>query len=554
MTISPRPDDQIFESIRTRLESRIDSITNFVAGSFNREFLEAYSDQVRESEIKSLAAELGGYVDYAGKTLTQNDLDNLGVENVDPSEINPYMRDEQLDLLAANSSLNRTPGTKARGTVEFQTVDDSATIEDGFTIGTNTEVDGTFQRYYVDAEGDGEITPDSTATVSPNSGQSTLQVEVIAEGRGDAYNTGTNTIEFIPNPTPGIESVTNIEPVDGGTNEQQNESFREDVRNAIFGSSEGGTAPSIKGYIERNASQQVVASTQEYTDECPPYVDVVIDGGDEAELRNLIEICRPVGIRHTLVRPTQIVVGFLTTVEGTGIDTAGVENDGISYIESLRAGEDFSWSKLLNSILTADIDIDSAPALDVYATEVSGRKFYYNDVNDTYTSDFAPLGVMNTEHVYNPDSLNYSTQFGSVDTTTLTVSARVDNVRKELVESTDYTVSTDTNGYATITFTDGVVDDYSLFEFEYTHTDIQITDARTVNGTVLDETNLEFVDADGDGVLDSIEWLQTPPIDAGARISLSYEIKSSIGGDYVLTDQERLASDIDQTNVVEFDR
>jgi len=51
MTIQPRDQDDVYESIRDQITSKISKVTNFVQGSFNRAFIGAYSDQIRESEI-----------------------------------------------------------------------------------------------------------------------------------------------------------------------------------------------------------------------------------------------------------------------------------------------------------------------------------------------------------------------------------------------------------------------------------------------------------------------------------------------------------------------
>ena len=320
MTIQPRDQDDVYESIRDQITSKISKVTNFVQGSFNRAFIGAYSDQIREAEIKALSAELSGIVDYAGKELSEQDLNNLGIEGVEPEEINKYMEPSQLDNLAANQSVFREEGSPANSVVEFTTADSTTEIEEGFVVSTQPTSDGNLLRYAVDADEDGTVDPTSDATVSPTSGENTVTAQVIAQEVGPSHNVGPGSITYIPNPTPGIQGVTNTEPASGGISEQSDASLRSDVKTAIFSSSGGGTTSGIRGYINTNSSTSVRSiGIEEFTDEKPPFVEVVVDGGNEAEVTQLIDEAKPVGIRHDLIRPSSISIGTLTYSVGADV-------------------------------------------------------------------------------------------------------------------------------------------------------------------------------------------------------------------------------------------
>jgi len=210
MPIQPRTPDQIYTDIKSRLTSTIAKLTNFVSGSFNDEWLTAYSEQVHEAEVKALASELAGYVDYAGKDLTEDDLDELGVDNIDPERINKYMHDSQLDRLAQNVSVTRDSGTKATGQASIQTSSDTIAIPEGFNVSTTPDPQTNESlTFYVDADGDGIIDQDSTATVTPADGTTEVTVDIVAGDVGEEYNVGAGAIDYIPTPKPGVESVNN---------------------------------------------------------------------------------------------------------------------------------------------------------------------------------------------------------------------------------------------------------------------------------------------------------------------------------------------------------
>jgi len=547
MPFQPRSSEDTYESILTNIASGIDRLTNFVSGSFNDRLAASYSEQIREAEIKALAAELAGYVDYAGKELTEEDLETLGIDGVDPEEINQYMHDEQLDLLAANWSVERDPGSKATGQAVIQTSDDTTRIPEGYEIGTEKDLDGNYLSFQVDADGDGEISDDSDAYVQPESGSTEVTVDIIAADYGSEYNVGSDTITYIPTPKPGVQSVTNPDPTDGGEDEQTNPSLRDDVRVALVASAEGGTTDGIIRYIEENNDDVRNVGIDEFLDSSPPFVDVVVEGGLSDDVKELIEGSRPAGIRHNLVRPTEIQVGVYTQVIGEGTSTTNVETDISRYLSRLSVSDRFYSSELQSDIYTSDTDISSVPSVSTYITSITEEQYAYDSGQATYPVRFGRFGYINDEQHRFVDMAETSTiytYYDDFDSSSLTVVATVDEDDIELVQGSDndYTIVTDSDG-VNIGFEltgNTVPDESTTMEISYVHSNWSLDSVVSESDTTFTQgTDYTVVDDDGDGYEDAIQWLDggsTP--DDGERFHISYTPYRTFRGDLSSDDRE----------------
>ena len=553
MTLQPRTTDDIYSSIQTKLLTTISKITNFVSGSFNDAFLTAYSEQIREAEIKALAAEFAGVVEYAGKDLTRADLEREGITGVEPSEINQYMEDRHLDNLAQNYGVTRFPGSKATGTVEITVSNTDTKVQEGFEVATQPDTSGEINRYYVDPDGDGEIDTSSSETVSPESG-TTLTVDVVASGVGTEYNTGSGTITYVPNPTPGVQSVTNVSSVQNGENEQLNESLRKDVKTALFDGSGGGTKSGITGYVENNASSPVtVGGIDEYLDASPTFVDVIVDGGNDSEIRQLISESRPTGIRHNLVRPITVDLGTLSYVVGSDLQETSIRDTIVSFLDSLGAGETFYWSSLLQRVMSIDNKIKSIPTLNTSVNSVSQDRVEYDSTQSVYALNYGPIGVVSGEqHLVDTPSKSYQLMFDQVDTSTVTVEAVVDDNRRELT-STEYVIE-DTTGdgnLGTLTIDSSVTpDDRTTLIVDYEHDSGSFGSVKLLDGTTFDAgVDYDPIDSNGDGRIDSIEWLSGSTPSDGERFEMEYTPYRSISGDISAGNRERFGAEDGGTTV-----
>lgn len=551
MALDPRSPSDIYDSVKTELTGSIDSLTNFVESGFNNAWLTAYSQQLHDIEVRLLAAQLSGWVDYAGKdTFNQDELDRLGVNGVDPAELNEHMDDQQLDEVAKLVGVERDPGQKATGQVTFDVSTDTVEIPEGYEVGTEPDDSGNYLSYLVDADGDGEITEDSDATVSPDGGASTVTVDVIAEDIGKGFNVGSDSITFIPNPKPGLEGVTNGTEVTGGTNEQTNPEFRQDVKEAVFANSGGGTAKGLSGHIKENATADIDVSLDEVTGQSPPYVDVIVDGGSNTEIENLIAESRPVGIEHYLVRPEVRQLGVRAEVVGTDIDNSYVTEQITDHLVDLTLNDEFRRSKMIRDIHNADLNIEDIGSLTVTVESVDGESDVYETGTSVYALDFAPLGVVDAERrLYDSATSIYSFAFDDVTASSVVVEASVDGDQTELARGTDYAV-VDTDGDGAndaIDFSVGGVnpDEYTTFELEYTHNSDSIASTITdADGNTYDRgTDWDLVDNDADGLNDSIDWSigGTTPAD-GTRYSVDYSPGRDIPRDLVVSKREKVGA------------
>lgn len=538
MPIEPRTSDEIDTEIRGELLSRIDAITQIEPGGFNDVFLSAHSGPIREAELKALAAELAGYVEFAGKELSQDDLDALGIEGVEPSEINPYMADEQLDSLAANFGVQRDPGAVAEGEVTFEVVDDGVQIEEGTVVSTSLRSGEDRRDFVVDVDGDGEITTDPAPTTTADAGETSVTVPVVATEAGTEYNVAGGEITRIPVPRPGVQSVENTQAITGGEDPQSNSSLRSDVQSALVRESGGGTRQGIQGYIESNSSEEISSvGINEFTDRDPPFVDVVIDGGNESELRQLIDESKPVGIRHNLVRPTTVRVGVQGGVlVDADIDASSIQSILLQRLSSFNVGDNFYRSQFLGVLLNANANVVSGPVLNTTFESVSREQQEYVSGQSIYDLDYGPFGEVDSEnHVIAPNKTIFELAYDDVDASTVSVQTIQDREQEPVPGSAVSVIDTNGDGLNdAIEITDSsYLEEKTVLEVSYQHNTWGVSAIEFEDGTTVDpDTAVNIIDDDGDGINDAIEWTGNTATPAdGERFFISYEPRREFSSD-----------------------
>jgi len=377
MTQEPRTQDDIYRSIRDRLTSSIAGLTNFTERSFNYIFTQAYSDELRELELQALASQLSGYIDYADGNLDEDDLVELGIDDTvsDPAQINQYMSDDNLDSLVDELGVTRQPGTVATGEVQFTTQSGVTTIPAGTVVTTE-----------LDSAGD-SLQFETTEQVESANGVTIIEnVPIQSVEPGEEYNLPEGEIVRVQSPPVGVTGVINTTPTTDGTNRETNDQLRARAKQAVAASSEGGTVSGIRSYIRQNVTGVVEGNViiDERTDVCPPFVDVIVDGGTDTEVTEAIEESRPTGIRHNLVRPEIITLGVNTSLTGSPISTSAVTDAIETYIQGLGLGEDYFRNETIREILNADTDILNVENLDSIIESVSNEKFTYDSAQSTY--------------------------------------------------------------------------------------------------------------------------------------------------------------------------
>lgn len=558
MVHAPSSREEIAESVESRLRGRIAKLTNFVESSFNKVFLETFSDVMYTYEVRLLASQLSGWVEYAGGPITQDDLDQLGLRGFNDVELlNEYMEDSQLDNLGSIVGVERDLGSPATGQVRVDVFDNTTRVPDGMRVSTPPNVDGEQLVYTVDLGDEDTVSPDDQGN------SDYVVVDIAAVENGDEYNVGSGRINRFRSPPPGVENVVNPQTVEGGEDAESNDQLRERIQNAVFETSGGGTTEGIRGYILGNVDGVNDVFIDEFISATPVYVDVVVDGGVESLVRDAIETSRPAGIRHNLVRPVTYHLAVEIEAQGTDIDTIAVKTEIEDYVFDLDLGEDFIRDKIVQRVLNIESDIENILAINARITEVTEQRVQFNSGDNIYDLAEAPLGKVGEErHYFDTDKSVYQFGIDPVDDTTVTLEAITNGTRSTLTQGTDYAVidesgngmlnaidfsiggtnpdddtvfnvSYDTKTDASETFTyDTNESDYPLTYLPALAQDSTVTDADTNTYTL--GTDYDIIDVDGDGEKDTLRWLSdgTSPADA-TDFTVDYEV--NVGSIYRVT-------------------
>jgi len=393
MALDPRTREEVYNSLKSGLTNRISKLTNFAENTFNYVWTQAFSQALHKQEVAATAVQLSGWVDYAGKELTQEDLDALGIEGVEPEEINQYMSSQHLDELGKEVGVTRNTGEYATGEVEITTTADTVTIPEGAEFGTNPDALGSYLAFY------------TTEKVSPDSGETTVTAPIQAGSVGEDFNVGSNTITYMPSPPSGVQSVTNPNATSGGSGVESDEQLRKSIKSAIFEKSGGGTKKGLEGAVESNVEGVSSVSVDEFTDASPTYVDVVVEGGEDSAVQEEIDDSRPVGVQHNLVRPTVFEVSIVVNVSGGSIDTLAVENALATYITNRPLGGNIIRDKIVQRVMNTDQDIEK---IDNINLEVNEEVHTYQSGTSTYSlnkgTEIETDGIVNVTGFVNGSS------------------------------------------------------------------------------------------------------------------------------------------------------
>ena len=408
MVLEPEQQEQIYERIRDAIAAA-SAITNFSPNSPERAITDdGFSAEMRERQHEALAVQLSAYIDYAGKEITEQDLDDLGVdaERVDLELLNSYIESSDLDALAKRYSTFRDPGTFATGTVTFETSADEVLIPNGTVVGTQPDADGEYLAFFT-----------TTEVVSPQ-GESSVDVDIEAAERGTDYNLGAGTITFLTQSVPGVGGnppVTNPEATTGGEDEETDEELRARAKESLVGTSGGGTLQGVEnGLIAAFAgldseNVEIVEDTDENT------FDYVVDGGpsDDA-LRDKMDELRPVAIEGTLVRPTQVTLDITADVSGSDVDVAAVEEDLRTYVGNLGLGDTYVIDRVIQTIMNAD---DGIEGIDSLTTTAVDEVHTYQAGTSVYALDRAPIVAGSVANVEDDSGDQYEkgTDYQEVD-------------------------------------------------------------------------------------------------------------------------------------------
>ena len=371
MTHDPRTQDQIYNSMRTSLTGKIAKLRNFTERSFNYVWTQAFSQEVQELEAKAVVAELAGWIDYTGKDLTEDDLEDLGIEGlVEPEQLNEFMEDEYLDEYIKIVGITRFEGTEALGEVTIRTQSEGTNIPEGTVFTTEFDENGEVLKFETTEQAE---TVDGVTTVQ--------NVPIRALEVGTEHNVPAGTIVRMADPPIGVKGVNNPDSTTGGEERESNEDLRARAKQAVQTSSLGGTTDGIKGYLRQNVDGVGAGDViiDEFTDVQPPFVDVIVDGGLDTDVSEAIEFSRPTGIRHNLIRPQIVQLGFSVDLLGQDITTSNVEDDITEFLLNLGISDNFYEDILIREIMQADDDILNIDNIGGFVERVTNETFTFEE-------------------------------------------------------------------------------------------------------------------------------------------------------------------------------
>jgi hypothetical protein len=371
--------EQIYRSLRSGLSGRIAKLTNFTDRSFNYVWTQAFSQEIRELQELALVSELAGFIDYTGGPITEDDIEDLGLEGqITAERVNELMEDEYLDEYVKIVGVTRNEGSLATGTVTFNTQSAETTIPEGTRVTTAPAADGSTIDF---------VTTEKASTGSGVTSVSDVSIESV--DTGSEFNVPANKIDRISNPPVGVTGVINPESTTGGEDREDNDSLRERAKSAVGGASEGGTVEGIKASLRNNVEgvQQGDVIIDQFTDEQPPFVDVIVDGGLDQKVFDAIESSRPAGISHNLVRPQVIQIGANVDLLGVDIDTSAVTDRMEDFLLELGIDENFYQDQFIREIMQTDDDIINIDDLDSTIERVTNETFDFDTDIDAAIAD-----------------------------------------------------------------------------------------------------------------------------------------------------------------------
>lgn len=391
MTHDPRTTREIYESLRNSLTGKITKLTNFTDRSFNAIWTDAIAEEFRKIEVAATVSELSGFIEYSGGPVTQEELEELGYGDVDAEEVNELMDDNYLDELVKIVGVQRLDGSRATGEVTFTTQSDTTQIPEGTVVTTEPESDGSTIKFETTEYAE---TPDGSDNGVTSEEATSVTVPIRATNIGTESNVPAEKIIRVENPPVGVTGVINNKSTDGGDDAETNDELRSRAQAAVEGASEGGTPAGIKTYIRQNVDgvREGDVLVDEFYNEQPPFVDVIVNGGTDSEVSTAIDNSRPAGIRHTLVRPQIIQVDLDTTLTGTDIDTSEKEGSVTTSVENwlltLGINESLYKDELIRQIMISDNNIINIERLGANIGRVTNERYIFSqDVDSALAAD-----------------------------------------------------------------------------------------------------------------------------------------------------------------------
>jgi len=447
----------IMSRLQGTINRKVDELTSFLDETTNDLVTESMAREMNTHQEKLLATQLIHSIDHCDG-VDEDDLRRLGLaDQYDPEDLNRYLSSGHLDELAKEYGLVREDGERSTGTVEVQVSHDEVRVYEGTEVATRPDNNNEYKSFFVDADDDGEITTDvpdeDLPYMTPLSGETTVEVPVIAEDVGPEYDVNPNTIQYLPSPPNRIQGIDNPVGTSGGKIRESDEQLKFRIRSALFGSNRGSTARGVEIY----ALEEVDGINDIYLDEYPQYdpiyVDVVTDGGSTTETADVLDDAQPSAMRHIPRDPEVYRVAVrCDLLDGDDtVDASAVETTITEYLQNLDLGEDIYRSNIRSVIMDADDSIQNIEALSLRVSRIDNERHRFFDNQDQYG---LKLSIREQryiqEEVFRNGTAQYPIEVLPIEPGTIDVEEDNYNEIITYTEGTDYqTVDPNGEGYPT---------------------------------------------------------------------------------------------------------
>lgn len=298
-----------------------------------------------------------------------------------------YARGEVLDALGERSGVLRQEPVPAETTLRFSITE---AINQNIIIPAGTRVTGDYVRYF------------STQTsVVLMAGALSVEVEATAENGGVDYNDiPAGTLNVIVDLIPYVDSVENITATAGGSDQEDDETYRERIRIAPAKLSVAGPVTAYK-YWAMSADPKIADAVIESPEPGTVLITPILYGGDIPDatiLDKVLEVCsaddvRPltdlVQVQAPTVQNYDVNIKYYTTAANESKVVAMVEGtDGAiaryNYWQGSALDRDINPDYLRKLILAPDWEDDL-----VGATRVEVISPVYTELNATTVGKFS---------------------------------------------------------------------------------------------------------------------------------------------------------------------
>ncbi|MBM3291595.1 hypothetical protein FJY84_02840 [Candidatus Bathyarchaeota archaeon] len=373
----------------------VTNITDANPGSVIRTIVEAVGRELDFLYAQMNYMYLSGYVDTATGSALDLVVSLLGIirkqaepatglvtfgRNTEPGTLNVATETHLYDkrIIKLNKSpikkITKVEGTASGKTTLFKDLEDFTLREDSIVwieSGKNPDNDSTF---YVDYVTEEQIIIPVGSRVSTYTRKAeeakvftTLEEKILVktpEGRWEADvpvksnipgingNVYAGSLSMMPQPLVGVEYVINRSDILSGTDIETDEDLRVRVKHALEVAGKA-TMTSIESGIKGIEGVSSVL-IEEMPDGVPGIIRVIVQGGSEVVINNVIENTRAAGIKVEMQRPKTVNVNLkILAVIRAGADeakaTRELESNIRSYFSALDIGEDLVYNRIISS-------------------------------------------------------------------------------------------------------------------------------------------------------------------------------------------------------------